>query len=117
LGNLVARVAKLCENNSIEASEGPTLFDLKMIKSLEEYKFNEALAHIWGEITVADKLINEQKPWELSGEKLQQVLLDLVAKIQHIGFNLQPFLPETADKILKQFSGQIKSSPPLFPRI
>lgn len=117
LGNLVARVAKLCEQNNINTSNAVNEFDPMMTKFLEDYKFNEALNHIWEEITVADKKINEEKPWELTGEKLTQVLEDLVKKIQHITFNLQPFLPQTAEKILKQFSGQIKSQPPLFPRI
>ncbi len=120
LGNLVSRVAKLCESHNVIASETKQSikeFDPKIIKPLEEYKFNEALAHIWGEITEADKKINQEKPWELSGEKLEKVLVDLVRRIQHIAFNLQPFLPQTSDKILKQFSGIIKSAPALFPRL
>lgn len=117
LGNLVARVAKLCEKNNIEALEPPKEFDSKMTKPLEEFKFNESLFHIWSEITAADKKVNEEKPWELEGEKVEEVLKDLVGRIQHIAFNLQPFLPETSAKILKQFSGQIKSSAPLFPRL
>lgn len=117
LGNLVARVAKLCEQNSINASDKPAEFDPKMTVHLENYKFNEALAHIWREITDTDKKINQEKPWELSGEKAKKVLEVLIKNIQHIAFNLQPFLPQTAEKILKQFSGQIKSAPPLFPRI
>ncbi|MBI4035614.1 methionine--tRNA ligase [Candidatus Daviesbacteria bacterium] len=117
LGNLVARVAKLCEQNNITAPQPPTEFDPTMTTYLEQYKFNEALNHIWKEITEADKKVNEEKPWELSGEKLTEVLLDLVKRIQHIAFNLQPFLPETAEKMLTQFSGQVKSSAPLFPRI
>lgn len=117
LGNLVARVAKLCEQNNISAPEPPGEFDPKMIVHLDSYKFNEALAHIWGEIASADKKVNEEKPWELSGEKLEEVLVDLVKRIQHIAFNLQPFLPQTSEKILKQFSGQVKSSPALFPRL
>lgn len=117
LGNLVARVTKLCEQNDIEAPQPPEEFDPKMTKHLEGFKFNEALFHIWGEITEADKKVNLERPWELEGEKLKQVLEDLVKRIQHIAFNLQPFLPETSEKILKQFSGQIKSDKPLFPRI
>ena len=117
LGNLVSRVAKLCETHSVIASETKQSLDPKMTVHLENYKFNEALSHIWGEITDADKKVNKEKPWELTGEKLNQVLLDLVARIQHIAFNLQPFLPETSEKILKQFSGKIKSGSPLFPRI
>ena len=117
LGNLVSRVAKLCEQNNIQAPKATTEFDPKMTVYLDEYKFNEALNHIWGEITLADRKVNEEKPWELSGEKLKDVLENLVKRIQHIGYNLQPFLPETSEKILKQFSGSIKSSAPLFPRI
>ncbi|MBI2334226.1 methionine--tRNA ligase [Candidatus Daviesbacteria bacterium] len=117
LGNLVARVAKLCEQNNISAPELPTQFDPKMTRPLEEFKFNEALSHIWEEIADADKKINEEKPWELSGEKLKKILEDYVKKIQQIGYNLQPFLPETAQKILTQFSGQVKSAPALFPRL
>lgn len=121
LGNLVSRVAKLCETHNVIATpmsnRGKQSFDSKMTVYLKEYRFNEALSHIWGEITEADKKVNQEKPWELSGEKLKEILVDLVKRIQHIAFNLQPFLPQTSEKILKQFSGQIKSATPLFPRI
>jgi methionyl-tRNA synthetase len=117
LGNLVARVAKLCEQNEINAPTAPTEFDPELVKYLKNYKLNEALNHIWGEISDADRKVNEEKPWELEGERVKEVLEDLVGRILHIAFNLQPFLPETSEKILKQFSGQIKSAPGLFPRI
>ncbi len=129
LGNLVARVAKLCENNNLKID-----FHLKHLPfnpevkaKLEEFKFNEALAVIWEMIRNADKLINEEKPWQLGKEttdpdseeskKLHTILDDLVVRIIDIAFNLQPFLPETAEKILNQFSGEIKASAPLFPRL
>jgi len=117
LGNLVARIAKLCENNNLEAPDSLIEFDPKMEVYLKAYKFNEALGHIWSEIAAADKQISDEKPWELEGDRVKEILLGLVGKIQHIAFNLQPFLPETSEKILKQFSGKIKSSAPLFPRI
>lgn len=117
LGNLVARVAKLCETNNLGASEYTEGFDPKIVKHLEGYKFNGALAHIWEEIAKADKLVSEKRPWELSQDDAKPILGDLIKRVQHIGFNLQPFLPKTAEKILKQFAGQIKSSDTLFPRI
>ena len=64
-----------------------------------------------------DKKINEEKPWELEGEKAKEVLLDLIEKIRQIAYNLTPFLPQTAEKILNQYSGEIKTSTSLFPRI
>lgn len=117
LGNLVARVAKLCEQSNVYAPDALKQFDPKMTIHLEVYKFNEALNHIWGEIAEVDKKVNEEKPWELSGEKLKGVLIALVKKIQHVAYNLKPFLPQTAEKILSQFSGKVKTSKPLFPRI
>lgn len=117
IGNLVARVAKLAEKNNISSSNNNSSFDQQVEKHLKDFKFNEALTIIWGKITAADKKVNETKPWELEAEKAKPVLEDLVQRIQNIAFNLQPFLPETAEKILKQFSGAIKSAPPLFPRI
>lgn len=82
-----------------------------------EFKFNEALSVIWQLITEADKKINQDKPWELSGQELKKILEDYVKRIQAIAYNLRPFLPETAQKIEKQFLGAIKSALPLFPRI
>lgn len=117
LGNLVARVAKLCEQSNIAATPGPNVWCAGLEEALHEYKFSEALSIIWQLISEADKKIAQDKPWELTGEKLTEVLVDLVKRIQAIGYNLQPFLPETSDKILKQFSGSIKSGPLLFPRL
>ena len=124
LGNLVARVAKLCETHDIEATPGSQVFCADLVKAIEKYKLNEALTVIWGLISDADKKINQEKPWELEGQKAKKILEELVKEIQAIAYNLKPFLPETAQKIEKQFSpiksgfpGQIKFSSPLFPRI
>lgn len=118
LGNLVARVAKLCEQNNIEATLGSNVWCADLEKFMGEFKFNEAISVIWELIAQADKKINAEKPWDLKEENLKEVLLDYVKRIQAIAYNLQPFLPEIAEKILKQFaSGRIKSAPPLFPRL
>jgi methionyl-tRNA synthetase len=117
LGNLVARVGKLAENNQLSAGDLPTSFNKEVSEYLQGYRFNEALSFIWSQIKEADQKINQEKPWELSGEEAKNVLTDLIQKIQVIAYNLQPFLPETAEKILKQYSGEIKAESPLFPRI
>lgn len=117
LGNLVARVAKLCEKINFKTGNKPVSFDPVLEEYLQTYQFNISLEHIWNEIREADRFVNEKKPWEQEGEDLSQTLSILVEKIQHIGFNLQPFFPTTAEKILTQFSGEIRSSDILFPRI
>lgn len=118
LGNLIARVAKLCEQNNIENSSDATgNWYPEVEQMLQQFKFNEALSFIWSQIADADKFINKEKPWESPAEKAKRILEDLVKKIQQIAFNLRPFLPQTAEKIQKQFSGQIKLQASLFPRI
>ncbi len=120
LGNLVSRVAKLCEKSdfSFEASKNKKLYS-QVKKSLDKFQFDKALNFIWqGKIASCDKLIDSKKPWQLSGDKLKTILEKLVREIRQVSFNLQPFLPETAEEIEKQFKGpKIKSGKPLFPRI
>lgn len=123
LGNLVARVAKLCETANFKQVEihKHLIEDSEYIKALEEFKFDEALKFIWKKIAELDKYIDENKPWELAknnNPKLKDILSHLVDGIVEASALLEPFLPETADKIQTQFiSPQIKSSPSLFPRI
>ncbi len=116
LGNLVARVAKLCEKADIQDSDPQIEIEYK--KAIEEYKFNEALNVVWIQIKLADKHINENEPWKIEDrEKLSGVLQKAVDTIRLVGSELLPFMPETAEKIISQFSGDIKSSASLFPRI
>ncbi len=118
LGNLTARVSKLCEKINFHNEYAPKTFSQNVQKSLDEYNFNTALSHIWDEIKKSDKLINEEKPWEKEGEKLTSVLSALCITIAQIGFDLQPFLPTTAKKVLSQFNqGIVRSGQPLFPRL
>lgn len=118
LGNLVSRVAKLCERVDLPGGNVPVSFDPKLTTLLDKYEFNKALEHLWSEIKEADVAINEQKPWEKDNSNLKVILPNLVERILHIGFNLQPFLPVTSDKILQHFSAkQITAIEPLFPRI
>ena len=45
------------------------------------------------------------------------VLQEEINALRKLAYKLLPFLPQTAEKILKQFTGEIKSQPALFPRI
>lgn len=119
LGNLVSRVAKLCENPGLELEkEKIKKIDDHVSKSFEEFRFDQALKIIWDKITETDKYINENEPWKLQGDKLKEVLTFAVNSLRSIAYCLVPFLPETAEKIEKQFTGpKIKSAEPLFPRL
>lgn len=121
LGNLVSRIAKLCETsgeNFEEINTDSYNISPQVIDKLNRFQFSEALSIIWVSISDTDKSISDDKPWTLKGEKLKKSLSKHVLCIRQIATDLQPFLPETSDKILKQFSGPtIKSAAPLFPRI
>ncbi len=122
LGNLVARVAALAgrENFQFPISNfqltDNEFKDLR--KFLEEFKLDEALKLIWSWITEIDRQINEKKPWTLDGKELQVTLNPWINDLVKIGTALQPFLPQTADKILTQFKGpKITIQKSLFPRL
>ncbi len=118
LGNLVARVAKLCETGGFEFGKTKSSLDKTVQKHLDEFRFDLALKSIWGRISNLDKFIDKNKPWKLEGEALEAILEKAVGEIRKIAFDLQPFLPATAQKIQKQFAGpKIKSGEPLFPRL
>lgn len=118
LGNLVARVAKLCENSNLEFPESKLSLSPKIESFLNEYRFDFAIKEIWHEITQTDQFINEEEVWKKTNKELETDLNHLVFHIRSIAYNLQPFLPQTSEKILTQFKGpKIKSSAPLFPRL
>jgi len=120
LGNLVARVAKLCENSGFEFTNRQKYeeFSPKVKQALNEFRFDEALKEIWLHIKVADETINKTEPWKKTGEELKKSLTSIISFVEILIPDLKPLLPETAEKIEKQFAGpKIKSSAPLFPRI
>ena len=125
IGNLVARVFGIADriNPKSKAQNPKQIQNLKLKKvikktkedykkTLENFKFNDALFAVWEIISFCDKYINEEKLWET---KKPQVVNDLFFAIKEIGVLLAPFLPETSEKIKKALeSGKSKT---LFPRI
>lgn len=117
LGNLVSRVAKLAEGREIEVSESELEIGKEYRKAIERFRFDEALAAVWKGFAFLDGYINREKPWEKSRSDLDKDLNLLVSHLLPLAFLLGPFLPETAERIKKQFSGEIKAAAPLFPRL
>jgi len=118
LGNLAARIARLCEGRKIKVG-GALGFDEKVEKAIGEYKLNSALERIWEIIRDLDQRINSDKPWRISDEEtLSKKLSFYVEKIRFIGFNLLPFIPTTAQQVIDQFSkSNITYTTQLFKRI
>ncbi|OGV89930.1 methionine--tRNA ligase [Microgenomates group bacterium RBG_19FT_COMBO_39_10] len=118
LGNLTARVAKLCERANSPIKRRHYEISSRVKSALEQYRFDEALEEVWLHIDASNHAINKTKAWQLHGKELERSLETLVSFIDALIPDLQPFLPETAKKIKKQFQGpKIKSGAPLFPRL
>ena len=121
LGNLVARVARLASKVALEKPSVITFDEVAPAdyrQALDEFRFNDAIVIVWEQIKAADKLIDERKPWKLEGKPLSEFITGIVPTIREIAMLLQPFLPETSDKILTQFSQTgIQPQSPLYPRL
>ena len=135
LGNLVYRTLTMVEKyvqgkvpaKRVAESESTLLtmadhlaaeVDVKMA----EYDFSRALAAIWALINAANKFIEDTKPWVLFKENRESELNDFIFTVAYVidkvRENISPFLPETAEKIQRQFAqGRVKKEKPLFPRI
>lgn len=126
LGNLVARTARLASQTENVTVPSPLSFpDLlkdashsEFLRAFTEYRLNDALAYIGTLMKNADKTIDDNEPWKQTGAAKTRTINALVPQIQTIATFLLPFLPETGERILKQFSAQaIEPQPPLFPRM
>ena len=119
LGNLVARVAKLCEKANLKGLKQSKSFDKTVETHLENIGPDQALSEILHKAGLIDQLLSVDEPWKIEGvKKLEEVISPHAVNVLNLAYQLRPFLPETAEKIQKQFSGpKIKSEKPLFPRL
>lgn len=143
LGNLVARVLTLAEKRTSNNADLKISADVQEIidwtwknyeKTLDEMKFNETLETVWRLIGFCDEYVDKHKPWELlkveeKQREFEQIIFNLLNALANIAWMLEPFMPQTADKIFEQLGIEktakdewdnkfaIKKQPPLFPRI
>lgn len=121
LGNYVARIAKLAEKCGYEVTKKQLSSEHKAddyLQEIQNLNFSKALDIANYYIKTHDIRLNLEKPWNIIDQEQLKKALDyyipgVIATIKLF----KPFLPQTAEKILKQFTGKIKSSAPLFPRI
>lgn len=119
LGNLVARTLKMAEGESISPESDEKFREcVESAKrnteaSLVNFAFNEALVSIWSVVHFCDEYIDKERPWEKK-EGYQKALANLVFALEEIGNLLEPFLPETTQRIRKALENQ--KSQVLFPR-
>lgn len=83
-------------------------------KKMDELKVSDAIDEIFTLLRRSNKYIDETQPWILGKEeskkaRLGTVLYNLLESIRIAAVLLEPFLPETAQKILKQLNTEKKS--------
>ncbi|MEN6622271.1 MAG: methionine--tRNA ligase, partial [Smithella sp.] len=120
LGNLVSRTItmaiKYCDGKVPAVSR--ELYDNLLLdaasRTVEEVKncfqemaLHKALISIWEFINITNKYIVEKEPWTLgkdpaSKEKLIAIMYNLLAALRAIAILISPFIPQTAQKILRQ---------------
>ena len=123
LGNLVNRTTTMCQRYSggvigAPGEEEGTDAELKTLcletpgkvrQAMDGLKVGEALEHIFALLRRANKYIDETTPWILGKDpaqkaRLDTVLYNLLESIRFAAALLEPFMPETAQKIFAQLN-------------
>ncbi len=96
--------------------------DAELKKSIPNFDFITALEKIWEVINIANKYIEDSKPWVMAKEnrteELGRMMRNLIETLRIIALAIDPFMPSTSIEMLSQLSKEaITKSNPLFPRI
>lgn len=122
LGNLVSRVMKLAGDH-LPAPAVVEARSLANFKNLSEpvanYELSRAMDEIWRHISLQDAYIQETKPFNLiktDPARAKQEIAKLVQGLADLAVCLEPFLPQTAEKIKLLIKENKSPTAPLFPR-
>ena len=118
----MSRIAKLAENSGFNFEDNPLdkIYSKEIEQTFEEFRFNDILQHFWlVQLSLIDKHIDHNSPWLIKDkDKLKSILQEEINMLKELAQQIEPFLPETSQKIRDQFKGpKITSAKPLFPRI
>lgn len=91
-------------------------------QAISEFRLDRALEEVWEQVRGLNQYIDEQKPWVVAKNKeedhLKEILAYMTSCLLEIADLLEPFLPETAEKIINIFESGIVKQPntSLFPK-
>ena len=85
------------------------LVDKKVTAKMDELQISDAISEIFEVLRASNKYIDETTPWVLAKDEskkdeLETVLYHLLESIRVCANLLEPFLPETSEKILRQIN-------------
>lgn len=132
LGNFAARVLGLASKSGKFETDFSQIEDsvkekiewakTQVDEKIHEFKLNEAVFAINELIALGDRYVNDHEVWKDTNSKKKEIL-NLVVILNSVAALLSPFLPETAEKILKSInwldknSFEAQKSAGLFPRL
>ncbi|MEA4863541.1 MAG: methionine--tRNA ligase [Victivallaceae bacterium] len=124
IGNLCSRLKVLGEKSGCRYFPKPVLSvsDFSYDGSVENFRFDEALDRIRGEVAAVNRDIESEKPWELlkneDFSRLHRLLSGWYDRLDMIVGQLTPFLPRCAARI-SALNGCVTPQSPgeLFPRL
>ena len=95
--------AEMTESDK-ELAKAATTMVTNYAAHMNNFAFNKALQAIWAVISMANKYIVSNAPWELAKDpaldsRLQTVLYTLLESLRLIGLALEPIMPATSAKI------------------
>ena len=123
LGNLVSRVAKMAEKEGMSVNHKTLVIsELEDFKIFDQYfsdfRIDLAIEFIWNKVHELDRYVDHHKVWEQKGEEKEKSLQFLSRGLLEIAVYVSPLLPDTAQKITDQFTGDtVVSGNSLFPRL
>ena len=126
LGNLVSRIMTLSEKYvekrvaeliiEDEKNKGLSMF---IKNELDSFNINLASQNIWNSISKLDKSLSDEEVFKIVKTDLPKakgMLVNYLAKLATIACELEPFMPETSEKIIKLIKENKKPEKPLFLR-
>jgi len=123
LGNLVSRTTALAEKYGFEALDG-SASDLahgledQVATHVDRYEFELALSAIWDVVAAANRYVNSSQPWKLAKQDdvagFKRAMTELYAALFCIANVLDPFLPDTAQRLHERL--KCSAGPQLYER-
>lgn len=103
LGNLVARIMKLAEDNlEVGMRPEPIGFPQEYTEALERFEVNKAADAVWERIKLLDQQITDTAPFKvikINPVEGKELISALTQELYLVGRMLNPFMPETSKKI------------------